>query len=192
MIYALANLGIASANGTTDVGFDTLRRVVDHRWESFTIQSLGQGTLLLGFEHQDGNATPAPLYDRSDNKLIEFKTHDPGNSEQYKYDSVYRLSSTGNGSQPVDSRGFERGAFTNTNRNSMAGGISFFEDWDLEGLGNWSRLDRNGTVETRTHTDFNEIHQINAGAPVLYDKNGNLTDDGTFTYAWDALNRLRA
>lgn len=47
-----------------DLGFDNLRRIVDHRWESFTsgVTPLGNGNLIVGFGHQDGSGAPA--YDR--------------------------------------------------------------------------------------------------------------------------------
>ena len=200
----LTHIGQVSSQNA-DVGFDSLRRTVNHRWESFTTQALGAGTLVMGFEHRDGNSTPAPMYDRANNKRIEYKTHDPGNSEQYKYDSSYRLTSTGSGSQGQDARSFERGTFTNANRTSMAGGVGFFQDWDLEGLGNWTRQDDNARVETRTHSDFNEIvDRVVSGntATLSHDKNGNLTDTGYTTLGgqnfpggglrmeWDPLNRL--
>ncbi len=63
----------------------------------------------------------------------------------------------------------------------MAGGVGFYQDWDLEGLGNWSRQDDNARVETRTHSDFNEIvDRVVSGntATVTHDKNGNVSDTG--------------
>jgi len=201
----LTHIGQVSGQNA-DTGFDGNRRIVNHRWESFTTEALGAGTLVMGFEHQDGNSTPASMYDRANNKQIEFKTHDPANSEQYKYDSVYRLTSTGSGSQGVDSRAFERGTFTNANRTSMSGGISAYNDWDLEGLGNWSRQDDNGRVETRTHSDFNEIvDRVVSGntSTLTHDQNGNTTDTGYSSLGgqsfpggglrmeWDAIGRLR-
>jgi len=176
----LTHIGQVSSQNA-DVGFDGLRRIVNHRWESFTTEALGVGTLVEGFEYQDGNSTPAPMYDRANNKRIEYKTHDPSNAEQYKYDSAYRLASTGSGSQGTDARAFESGTFTNSNRTSMSGGVSAYQDWDLEGLGNWSRQDDNGRVETRTHSDFNEIvDRVVSGntSTLTHDKNGNTTDTG--------------
>jgi RHS repeat-associated protein len=201
----LTHIGQVSSQNA-DVGFDGLRRIVNHRWESFTTQALGSGTLVMGFEQQDGNSTPASMYDRAGNKRIEYKTHDSVNSEQYKYDSAYRLASTGSGSQGTDARAFERGAFTNANRTSMSGGVAFYQDWDLEGVGNWSRQDDNSRVETRNHSDFNEINQRTVGgqnATLTYDKNGNTTDTGYSTLGgqnfpggglrleYDTLNRLK-
>jgi RHS repeat-associated protein len=201
----LTHVGQVSGQNA-DTGFDGLRRTVNHRWESHTSgQALGNGTLVVGFEHRDGNSTPAPLYDRSNNKTIEYKSHDPSNSEQYKYDSAYRVASAGSGSQGQDARAFERGTFTSATRTSMAGGVGFFQDWDVEGVGNWTRQDDNGRVETRTHSDFNEIvDRVVSGntSTLSYDKNGNATDTGYSSLGgqnfpggglrleWDAFNRL--
>ena len=48
-----------------------------------------------------GGVEQIPMYDRANNKRIEYKTHDATNSEQYKYDSVYRLTSPGVGGQGI-------------------------------------------------------------------------------------------
>lgn len=55
--------------------------------------------------------------------------------------------------------------------------------------------DNTGTPEYRQHTVTNEMEYRGASAPTqaanhTYDDNGNLTDDGTYEYEWDALNRL--
>lgn len=80
-------------------------------------------------------------------------------------------------------------------------------DWtrayELDGLGNWRRTtftpQTTGTpvlqTEVRQHNGLNQItRRSNPSATLLvnptYDKNGNLTFDGTLTYTWDALNRL--
>ena len=171
-----------------------MRRVVNHRWESFTTEELGAGTLIVGFEHEDSSGNS--MYDRAHNKLIEYKTHDATNSEIYNYDSSYRLTSVGSGTQSAGSRGFERGTFTNNNRNSMST-VAYYEDWDLDGVGNWPSVwKNNGTAQTRTFSDFNEIVNEN-GKTQAHDKNGNLTATGglnfvgNMKYEYDAFNRLR-
>ena len=88
----------------------------------------------------------------------------------------------------------------------MAGGIVFSQDWDLEGLGNWTRFDDNARIETRDHTDFNELNSRTVSAQnsgLTFDKNGNATDTGNTSLGgqnfpggglrmeWDALGRLR-
>jgi RHS repeat-associated protein len=59
-----------------DVGYDELRRMVEHR-------HLGpDNSLVAGFAHN---------YDRADNRLSEIKQHTNNQREDYRYDSLYRL-----------------------------------------------------------------------------------------------------
>ena len=62
--------------GTTDVGYDGLRRTVQLR------HLRNDNSLIVGFNH---------TYDRANNKLTEAKLHDSSNDEVYTYDSAYRL-----------------------------------------------------------------------------------------------------
>ena len=72
----------------------------------------------------------------------------------------------------------------------------------LDSLGNWRNTaftPEGGSpqTETRQHNGLNEITRISNPtiselANPSYDLNGNLTNDGTFSYVWDALNRLIA
>jgi YD repeat-containing protein len=73
------------------------------------------------------------------------------------------------------------------------------QDWNLDGPGNWptngTTTGGTPTTENRTHNNLNQITTVGTGGPpvpLVYDANGNLTDDGTYTYAWDAKNRLRS
>ncbi len=108
-------------------------------------------------------------YDRADNRLSEGKLHDTANSELYAYDSAYRLTS-----------------FTRPDAGAIAPGQSQFT---LDGTGNWQEVDG----ETREHSTFNEVTVRDDGGVTnySYDDNGNLTGDGTRTYEWDSLNRLK-
>ncbi len=140
--------------GITDVGYDGLRRPVQLR------HLRADNSLVVGFTH---------TYDRMNNKLDEVKLHDTANSEEYDYDSAYRLTD------------FDRpdaGAIT-----------SLHSDWMLDGVGNWQQVDG----ETREHSSFNEIVERSDGGvtAILSDDNGNETDDGTYTFEWDYRNRLR-
>jgi RHS repeat-associated protein len=65
-------------SGTTDIGYDGLRRPVELR----NLRS--DNSLIVGFTY---------TYDRMNNKLTEGKLHSPANSETYTYDSAYRLTS---------------------------------------------------------------------------------------------------
>jgi RHS repeat-associated protein len=107
-------------------------------------------------------------YDRMGNKLTEGKLHDPNNSETYTYDSAYRLITF----------------------NRAAGGITPAQTtWTLDGVGNWVSVNS----ETRQYSSTNELIQRNNGTSMTaltYDNNGNQTNDGTYQYTYDALNRL--
>ncbi len=62
--------------------------------------------------------------------------------------------------------------------------------WTLDGVGNW--LSVNG--QSQQFSSTNELVQsaAAAGGPatIAYDNDGNETDDGTYLYTYDALNRL--
>ncbi len=137
--------------GTADVGYDGLRRPVQLR------HLRADNSLVVGFTY---------TYDRVNNKLSEVKLHDTANSEQYDYDSAYRLTH-----------------FDRPDANAIA---PLHSDWTLDGVGNWQQVDG----EARQHSSFNEIIQRDA-ALILSDDNGNVTDDGTYTFEWDYQNRLR-
>ena len=108
-------------------------------------------------------------YDRMDNRLNGDKLHSAANREVYDYESAYRLT------------GFRRpetGAI-----------VPEQSQWTLDGVGNWQQVDG----ETRAHSSFNEI-TVRSGdstTTVQSDDNGNVADDGTYTFEWDYLNRLR-
>ena len=142
-------------SNTVDVGYDGLRRPVQ-------LRHLGPGdSLLVGFQH---------TYDRMNNRLSEFKMHDPANSEDYSYDSAYRL--------------------TDFARPLPGGPAPQHSQWSLDGVGNWTQVDS----EVREHSSFNEITARNDGVAtaVLSDQNGNVTDDGNHLFEWDYRNRLRS
>jgi hypothetical protein len=62
-------------------------------------------------------------------------------------------------------------------------------NWVLDGVGNWRTVNN----EIRKYNSFNElISRSNLTTVTLQsDANGNLADDGTFTYQYDYKNRLR-
>ncbi len=171
--------------GTADSGYDGLRRTVQLR------HLRTDNSLVVGFEHG---------YDRMNNKQFEKKLHDPGNgdpgnSELYDYDSVYRVVDFQRGTLNAGMDGIT--APTLTMDTTTGEGAIQQQQWNLDGLGNWNNNDittKNGAVtETREHSSFNELIHTADGAPVNldYDDNGNLTDDGTLLFEWDYRNRLR-
>jgi RHS repeat-associated protein len=151
-------------------------------------------------------------YDLSSNKFYERHLHCAERSHLYEpfsngaptggYDSVNRL------------RQYQRGTLTSNDGCAGNGGGSVAtpialpntdtqRTYDLDSLGNWRRTvftPEGGSQETeiRQHNGLNEITRIQNGASetdLTYDgvpgaSNGNLANEGTRTYQWDALNRL--
>ncbi|MGO9272698.1 MAG: RHS repeat-associated core domain-containing protein [Terriglobia bacterium] len=129
------------------------------------LRHLGSGnSLLVGFTYN---------YDREDNKRYEEKLHSEANSELYTYDSAYRIT------------GFQR--------RQLATALpppSKTQNWTLDGMGNWRVNTVNSVAENRGVNSVNEYTSINSG-PLVYDRSGNLTNDGTLGYQYDYRNRLQ-
>jgi RHS repeat-associated protein len=79
----------------------------------------------------------------------------------------------------------------------VADGWHFAANWDLDGLGNWSSFDDDGTVQTRATNAANEITATTGLATPAYDLAGNMietpkpsdpTNEWDVTY--DAWNRV--
>jgi RHS repeat-associated protein len=124
----------------------------------------GDNSIIVGFTY---------TYDRVGNKLTQNQLHDPVNNEQYVYDAAYRLIK------------FVRPA---------AGALQPMQSsWKLDGTGNWLSVS-NSTTETRKYNSSNELikeQSASASTSLTYDSNGNQTNDGTYIYTYDFMNRLR-
>ena len=121
-------------------------------------------TLIAGFAY---------AYDNEGNRAYQLNQAAPSDSEAYSYDSLYRLTNFGVGAL---SGGVIPSPLTN-------------ESYNLDPVGNWTSFTSNAVSQTRTHNAVNEILTINASL-LAYDANGNLTNDGQYTYAYDVENRL--
>lgn len=150
-----------------------LNVLYDNAYRSTKYDWVKSGETLVGFTYG---------YSSAGNKNYEEKLHDTDKSQYYYYDGVYRLTS------------YDEGTL-NGGKTAITS-PDYYQDWTLDGLGNWDEFyDNTGTPEYRQHTSTNETEYRGASAPTqaanhTYDDNGNLTDDGTYEYEYDALNRL--
>ena len=200
----------AWGNQSTDrLGYDGAARPTTKRFLAAgingTTNAYNSATSLVGF---------TTAYDKASNKLYERNLHAENRSHLYGpftasnqpaggYDSLDRL------------RQYQRGTLSSTGGAGNAGGGSISSpitltnvnesaQYDLDGLGNWRRFitDPVGgslTTQIRQHNGLNEITRTtvtNSNTDFVYDgtsgaSNGNLTNDGTLKYEWDALNRLK-
>jgi len=174
---------------TTDrLGYDGSGRMIAKRF-----LPSGSTTALVGF---------TTAYDPSSNKLFERALHAESRSSLYPgYDSMDRLLE------------YQRGTLAGGGGSVVTPitlpGTDSQRTYDLDGLGNWKNTvytpeGGSPTTEIRQHNKLNEITRF-ATTPVLYDHgnnassgnplvaqrgNGNIVNDGTRIYAYDALNRL--
>ena len=174
--------------GDLYVGLDRFGRLIDSRWIS-TGTSPGQPTS----RNQYG-------YDRAGQKLYANNLVNPafsvlyhanGASEASAYDAFGRMTATARG---VLSASGSNGTTldtvaTPTDPTHGANPVYGTQEWDLDHLGNWDTVTSDGTTDTRTHNDQNELTADSAGA-LGYDNNGNLlTQAGQSANTFDAWNR---
>ena len=167
-----------------DLVYDAFPRVIEMN------HTTGGGGLIAGFHYG---------YDRMHHRLFEKRTHEANTGDVYAYDSIYRAI---NNLQHVDlakiPSGMEILPELFDSRDSLA--------YVYDGVGN--RLTTTTTQagvpvlttyeQTGGAAPFDaEVNQYTTvqenGDPIqnhTYDDNGNLTSDGTRTYAYDFKNRL--
>ena len=117
-------------------------------------------------------------YDNMGNKLFEKKLHKPDHSEQYDYDNTYQLTD------------FKSGTLSG---NSISSPLHHNE-YNYDALGNRTSITEDAAASNYTVNSMNAYTSITGAnaATMQYDNNGNLLNDGTYTYSYDSQNRLTA
>jgi RHS repeat-associated protein len=150
--------------GDKYVGLDRFGRIVDQNWYNATTQT-STDRFQYGF-------------DANGNVLWRQNVVNTADGELYAYDALNQLT------------GFQRGTLNSTNT-GLVGSAGHSQSWSPDALGNFSSVTTDGTTQTRTSNQQNEITSISGAGAVGYDANGNLTADGSGnTYTYDAWNRL--
>jgi RHS repeat-associated protein len=123
-------------------------------------------------------------YDKVGNIIYEEWSHDSGKGHNYTYDKAYRLTKTlqhtadpsaeyaSPGSQTYDTK-IEYNLTDDSDRSSVV----------------TTPYGLSGTTVSYTSSSTH-AYTVVGGTNRTYDNNGNLTDDGTFTYAYDYRNQL--
>jgi len=158
--------GQTGAAGDQYVGLDQFGRVVNDNWYN---TSTGQSTddFVYGYD-EDGNV----LYKQN---LV-----DAAMSELYQYNNLDELIY------------FARGTL-NSSDNGIVGTPSASQSWTPDALGNFDSVTTNGSTQTETANQQNQITSISGSGTISYDANGNLTADGSGnTYVYNAWNELVA
>jgi len=170
----------ANEGATTlaDYTYDLGNRVISRLYDNGTSANYlyNANNWITDLEHNEGViliASFSHTFDKEGNKQYEDKLHDPVQSEEYEYDDIYRLVE------------FKVGDLVG----STIPVPSTQTQYDLDKLGNWDSKTTDAVTENRTHNVVNEITAID-GVPISHDDNGNLSEDETYTYAYDEENRL--
>jgi RHS repeat-associated protein len=104
-------------------------------------------------------------YDRDGNRLTSSNALDSALSQQFSYDNLNQLAT------------FTQGSHT--------------ESWSLDAVGNWLSFTDNGSTQTRSFNNQNQLTSLSGATTPTYDANGNtLTDDNGTRYSYDAWNRI--
>jgi RHS repeat-associated protein len=104
-------------------------------------------------------------YDRDGNRLTSSNALHSSLSQQFTYDNLNQLAT------------FTQGTHT--------------QSWSLDAVGNWLSFTTDGSTQTRSFNNQNQLTSISGATTPTYDKNGNTTkDDQGLTYTFDAWNRL--
>jgi RHS repeat-associated protein len=156
--------------GDQYTGLDRFGRVVDQRWILTS-----NGTALDRFQYG---------YDRDSNVLYKNNLMNSGFSE------LYHANGAGNGYDQLNQlTNFARG--TLNGGNDTISSPTHSQSFSLDALGNWSSVTTDGSTQTRTANQQNEITSISSQTTPTYDANGNMTGDQTgHTLIFDAWNRL--
>ena len=150
--------------GDQYIGLDRFGRVVDQRWIKTS-----SGTATDRFQYG---------YDRDGNRLWRDNLVNSAFGELYSYDNLNQITS------------FDRGTL-NANKDGLTGSASRSQDWDFDALGNFDSVTTDGSTQTRSHNDQNEITSISGATTPTYDANGNMTgDENGNKFVFDAWNRL--
>lgn len=115
-------------------------------------------------------------YDNSGNLLLENKLHQPNQSVQYQYDAAMRLTN------------FKSGTIGG---NLIASPIHQ-QQFNYDALGNRTSFIKDGQTTNYTANIMNAYSSISGASTATpqYDNNGNVINDGTYSYAYDSENKL--
>jgi hypothetical protein len=103
---------------------------------------------------------------------------------------LYHANGSGNGYDLLNQlTNFARGTL-NSSKDTITS-PTHSQSWGFDALGNWSNVTTDGSTQTRTANQQNEITSISGQTTPTYDPNGNMTGgQGGKTLIFDAWNRL--
>ncbi len=127
-------------------------------------------------------------YDRDSNRLYRQNALDAAFSE------LYHANGASNGYHNLNQlTDFRRGTLSDANSDGVPDTVSTAtrsQGWTLDGQGNWTSLDTDGTPVSRSHNLQNQVTEVGSNS-LAFDSNGNMTtDESGHVLFFDAWNRL--
>jgi RHS repeat-associated protein len=184
---------VDSVSGTITRSYDGLDRLTQETTPqgtvSYTYDAAGRRTGMT----VAGQPTVNYTYDDA-NRLTQI-TQDTA-TVSFAYDNANRRTSVTLPNSIVQSYTYDAASrvtgITYTLGQTTLGNLTY--TYDAAGNrtqigGSWARTGLPQAVASATYNAANQLTNW-AGTTLIYDDNGNLTDDGTNTYTWDARNRL--
>ena len=194
-------------NSSDRLGYDGSGRNITKRYLSSTLNAQN------GYANTAAIVGNTTAYDRTSNKFYERALQAEERDSLYQpVDSTGNIASPAPGYDCVNrllqyQRGTlnSTGGYQNTGRGSVSTAITLpstdqSRNYTLDGLGNWKTIayapvGGSATTDQRNHNYVNEITQraITGSSPVVFQydgatgaSNGNLKNDGTLIYSYDA------
>src|SRR5262249_40154653 len=113
-------------------------------------------------------------YDRDSSRLYR------NNLVNTAFSELYHANGTSAGYDSLNQQTeFRRGTLSDTNADNVPDTVataSRSQSWSLDAMGNWASVTTDGTPQTRTHNQQNQLTAV-GGSSLSYDANGNLTRD---------------
>jgi len=197
-------------NSSDRLGYDGAGRNITKRCVSSTLNAQN------GYANTTAIVGNTTAYDRAGGKFYERALQAEERDNLYQpVDSTGNIASPTLGYDSVNRLlQYQRGTLSSTGGYQSNGGGSVAtaitlpntdqsRNYTLDGLGNWratgfTPVGGSATTDQRNHNYVNEITQrtLTGSSPVVFQydgatgaNNGNLKDDGTLIYSYDALNR---
>ncbi|MGE4180793.1 MAG: RHS repeat-associated core domain-containing protein [Limisphaerales bacterium] len=154
-----------------DIGYDGLRRRVriEHR--------RADDSLIAGFAH---------AFDKADNRRYERDLF-RGTVDVFEYDSSYRVTRAALELPEASVAAIRNNDTVNADVTALTSARQ--ADYQLDGVGNWTRRTQDGVPTVYAVNEMNEYTSV-GGVPEVHDDNGNLVNDGSRRFHYDFANRL--
>jgi RHS repeat-associated protein len=193
---ALSRLTARTVDSSTETfAYDKLSRLITHGTAlgTFNLSYLGETGQMTGRQISTGAVGTTWTYDTNTNDRRLKAINNSGATRSFNFTTtpenlftqIQETALAGSAWAPKTWSYSYDNAYRLTEASSSAGIFAYAPD----PADNITSFQSPGSNTSATYNNLNEIANLGSQA-YLYDKNGNVLDDGVRTYTWDAENRL--